>query len=109
MARVDPNISAPRRRALSNIRLEELATALQAAANARTDGPTTVSYATRLEMLVGAVEVALSDFAVPSDAEADGRRAARAGVMWWNNPHPSGSVKAGEWDAGHTAVRKGLA
>lgn len=31
--------------------------------------------------------------------------AERQGVKWWNNPHPSGSVDAYEWDKGHTAAR----
>lgn len=29
-----------------------------------------------------------------------------AGVKWWNNPHPSGSIDAYEWDQGHTAARQ---
>lgn len=31
--------------------------------------------------------------------------AAREGVNWWDNPHPSGSSEAGRWDKGHTSWR----
>lgn len=34
-----------------------------------------------------------------------GFRAAQCGVMWWNNPFPSGSHDAYQWDQGHTAYR----
>lgn len=37
-------------------------------------------------------------------AEA-GAAACRAGVPWWRNPHPAGSVAAYQWDVGHTRVR----
>ena len=35
----------------------------------------------------------------------NGYAAARRGVKWWDNPHPSGSVLAYEWDRGHTRCR----
>lgn len=34
-----------------------------------------------------------------------GYAAARQGVKWWNNPHPSGSAAAYQWDQGHTRRR----
>ncbi|UTC28669.1 hypothetical protein MARCHEWKA_01560 [Brevundimonas phage vB_BpoS-Marchewka] len=37
--------------------------------------------------------------------EGAGYAAARRGVKWWNNPHPSGSVEAYTWDRGHTRYR----
>lgn len=39
------------------------------------------------------------------EIEEAGYAAARAGIMWWNNPHPSGSVAASAWDKGHTRFR----
>lgn len=35
-----------------------------------------------------------------------GAKACAGGVDWWNNPYPSGSTAAYEWDKGHTAARK---
>lgn len=35
-----------------------------------------------------------------------GFKAQRAGVVWWNNPWPSGSRAAYAWDIGHTAGRR---
>ena len=37
--------------------------------------------------------------------EKEGLAAQRAGVVWWNNPHESGSLAAKEWDDGHTVGR----
>lgn len=45
--------------------------------------------------------------ATQAEIEAAGAAACRAGVKWWNNPHPSGSVAAYQWDTGHTRVRTG--
>ncbi|AXQ69590.1 hypothetical protein HOU03_gp008 [Caulobacter phage CcrSC] len=39
--------------------------------------------------------------------EKRGYKAAQAGVKWWNNPHPSGSPAAYQWDKGHTRHRLG--
>jgi hypothetical protein len=39
------------------------------------------------------------------DVHAQGEQAHHDGVKWWNNPHPSGSVKSYIWDQGHTAAR----
>ena len=35
-----------------------------------------------------------------------GFEAQRAGRLWSNNPHKSGSLEAGEWDKGHTVGRQ---
>ncbi len=35
-----------------------------------------------------------------------GYSAAQNGVNWWENPHPSGSMRAGAWDDGHTRFRR---
>lgn len=35
----------------------------------------------------------------------EGAKAHADGVKWWNNPYPSGSPDAHEWDKGHTAAR----
>lgn len=35
----------------------------------------------------------------------EGYQAARRGVKWWQNPHPSGSADAYAWDKGHTRYR----
>jgi hypothetical protein len=37
----------------------------------------------------------------------EGNEAAAKGVKWWDNPHPSGSVEAYQWDQGHTHHRTG--
>jgi len=37
--------------------------------------------------------------------QIDGAEAHKAGVKWWENPHPSGSVAAFQWDTGHTMAR----
>jgi hypothetical protein len=38
---------------------------------------------------------------------AQGFKAHHDGVKWWHNPHKSGSLEAGAWDAGHTKARLG--
>lgn len=35
-----------------------------------------------------------------------GVEAELAGVKWWQNPNPSGSVAAYQWDQGHTDARR---
>lgn len=40
-----------------------------------------------------------------SDIWHAGYDAAARGVKWWNNPYPSGSVEAFQWDQGHTRWR----
>lgn len=39
------------------------------------------------------------------DIHAEARQAHRDGVKWWQNPYPSGSADAYEWDSAHTAAR----
>jgi hypothetical protein len=36
----------------------------------------------------------------------EGAKAHADGVKWWDNPYPSGSPAAYEWDKGHTAARR---
>lgn len=38
--------------------------------------------------------------------EEQGLAAQQAGVKWWHNLHPSGSIESARWDAGHTLGRK---
>lgn len=40
--------------------------------------------------------------------ERQGYDAQRAGVVWWNNPHTSGSRAAYQWDRGHTLARRAV-
>ncbi len=35
-----------------------------------------------------------------------GAKDCEGGVKWWENPHPSGSVAAYQWDKGHTSIRR---
>lgn len=45
----------------------------------------------------------------PRDLAEAGAAACRAGVPWWQNPHPAGSREAYRWDQGHTRQRKAVA
>jgi hypothetical protein len=44
-------------------------------------------------------------YGMNEDVSAEGEKAAKAGTKWHENPHPSGSKNAYEWDKGHTKVR----
>lgn len=50
-------------------------------------------------------DIEVLDTRAPAAIEQSGFDAAKRGVVWWNNPFESGSVHAGQWDAGHTRWR----